>query len=754
MTRVLAGAAALLLTSGCSLLFTSLPAPTETPQRLAAFPTSDLDLERPVRVYWDAHQIPFVEAETDRDLAYGLGLVHAHLRLGQMEILRRLAQGRLSEILGSSVTGVDHALRVVDIAQPIPKVVQQLPDDTRQWLEAFTAGLNAYIARMEVPPHEFEVFGLEPEPWTLQDVLTTSRVATADLNWLAFTRLLALRRHPEWPQLWPRLLRAGGTSSPSFGGPGRDARAAFELLTATGRNGSNAFVVSPERTASGGALIAGDPHLGFQLPNFWVLCGMKSPSYHAVGLMIPGLPAVAIGRNAHAAWGGTNMHAASTDLVQVLDLEAWDVRTRTETLNARWWLDEEVTVRDTALGPVLSDVDMIPWDDDGHLVLRWVGHQVSDEVTALLRMNRAHDFESFRAAFSTFAVSGQNYLYADAAGNIGQLMAVRLPVRTATVPEDLVVPSSAAWAGFRGPLELPAVQNPSRGYLVSANNRPAPADIPIGYFFSSDDRVDRLTELVATSTAIDLERVRAIQSDVFLRSATVEREAIRAAVTRSQLRPRLNDAEAEILDRLLAFDGHYTVESRGAVAHEVVMGYLLRRFYQDRFSPELLQIFTSLEAARILLLEDLAAADPDDVQDVLKIALWDAVTPAAPGRTWGDIHRLGLAHPLDALPLTGDKYQVLEVGVPGSRQTVLKSSHGPVEGVHGTTFGAQARHVSDLSDPDLNWFVLLGGQDGWLNSSTFADQAKLFLKGEYVQVPLRMATVRSRFERRMTLEPR
>src|SRR5690606_30422174 len=191
------------------------------------------------------------------------------------------------------------------------------------------------------------------EPWRVADVLSVGRLIATDVNWMDWLSLLKLRDHKEWRQFWARLIESGSSSLPSF----RERRrldSLRRLLRAFGRWGSNSLVVARRKSGSGAGLIASAPPVGLMLPNLWLIGGWKSPSYHTVGLMFPGLPVMALGRNEHIAWGGTNMHAASSDLFDLGGVPASEIAEREETIKVRWSRSRTVRVRETELGPVLS----------------------------------------------------------------------------------------------------------------------------------------------------------------------------------------------------------------------------------------------------------------------------------------------------------------------------------------------------------------------------------------------------------------
>ena len=742
-----------LLLMGCSL-FRPLPDKTTLDERLAAFPTNGLPLKAAVTIDWNGNQIPFITAQHDEDLAFALGLVHAHLRLGQMEVLRRIAAGRISEMAGPLTVDIDHALRILNFGRGAERTLAEMPADTRQWIDRFVQGINHYQGTVEELPHEFHLFGLKREPWTARDVLTVGRIAGTDVNWLAYFRLLKLREREDWPQLWQRLAKVGGDSTLSFSAVTRAGRLE-RLLGIAARSGSNSWALAGRRSATGGALIANDPHLGITMPNLWILAGVKSPGFHAVGMMIPGVPFIAVGRNADIAWGGTNMRAASSDLYDISALPPGAIRSRSERIGVRWWADRTVEVRETSLGPVISDAPPLKWQG-GPLALRWVGHERGDEITAMVKVMKARNFEQFRRAFATFAVSAQNMIYADTGGNIGQVMATVLPIRPKALPPDFIL--SAAddtwrWKGFLNVLELPATYNPAPGYVASANNKPAEAQVPVGRFFSADDRIDRIKQMLGRKAKHAVDDMKAIQLDVYMTSSVAVRNAIVRRADALGLAPQLSPAGAKVLALMRAWDGHYRAEDRGPVAFELVYRHFARQVAERTVGADHADAYGGFARIKRMLIADFAALDDSAAAALLRTAIDAAGGRLGDFAAWGDMHRLSLAHPLSFAPVIGERYRFGDYPAAGSSDTLMKTAHSPSEERHNTRYGQQARHLSDMADPDRNWFLLLGGQDGWFNSSTAFDQVTLWQRGDYIQLPMRAGSLRSWRVRTMQLQP-
>jgi penicillin amidase len=190
------------------------------------------------------------------------------------------------------------------------------------------------------------------------------------------------------------------------------------------------------------------------------------------------------------------------------------------------------------------------------------------------------------------------------------------------------------------------------------------------------------------------------------------------------------------------------------VAFELFRGAFSADFYAFTFGTEDWFAYANVARIKTLLLEDIAAASPARLRAALAKGLEAAADGIGEFANWGEMHRLGLAHPLSFLPVVGSRYRFAEYPIGGSTDTLMKTAHGAVTGRHFARYGSNARHISDLSDIDANYFVVLGGQDGWINSANFLDQVPLWLEGKYVQVPLRPAAVKDRFPHVLELTPK
>jgi penicillin amidase len=653
------------------------------------------------------------------------------------------------------VPEIDKALRTLNVRRAAAEIVRQMPEETRLYMQAFVDGVNFYQREMDDLPPEFGLLALAREAITVEDIVAISRVAGVDINWFTTIGLMRLRDNPDFDKILDRLQEAGSGPTVSF--DNSEQSAMLDILNANVRSGSNSFAVSGARSASGSALIASDPHLGVTQPNLWLIAGISSPSYKGVGLMIPGTPFLALGRTETIAWGGTNMRAAHSEFYDVSKLPASAFEETTSRVKKRLWFSGDVKTRwAKGYGAVMSDTLVMQGATrPGETVaIRWIGHEVTDEITAILKAARARSAQEFREALKTFALPAQNMVYADTDGNIAQVTATMLPRRPYTeFPRSVVLEAKPgnAWKEILNATQLPWALNPAEGFVASANNKPYDnaGDVPPGFFFSADERIRRIREMLSADASVTIAELKRMQTDTISPFAREMIPALKAAI---------EEADAGALapaftDRLLAFDGDYRVDSAGAPAFEIFLFYLAPLVYGVEKADNI-----PFWAGNWNGFGKVFAGDLSRMQAQARIsAVRDAVIKAAPDAarfaTWGEMHRLQVSHYLSAIPALGGNFVYANVPTAGSRETVFKSAHGFHNGMHNTRYGSQSRHISDMADPDANWFILLGGNDGWLGSENFIDQVALWQRGEYIRMPMRPETVAAEFSTVMALTP-
>jgi penicillin G amidase len=450
------------------------------------------ELAAPVEIFRDTWGVPHIYAENMHDLLFGQGFVHAQDRLWQMEFQRRLISGRLAEVLGSPVLGVDRYMRILGLRRVAEQEAALLSGEPRSEIQAYAAGVNAGITRQPLPV-EFALLRYRPEPWTIADSLSWAKMMawSLSINWeteLLRARLaealgpvLAAELEPRWLAHWPvvapsaaaTVVDSRGVSpavAPDLGRPGPvmpDAGTADRAAGDSSPAGSNNWVVAGRRTQSGMPLLANDMHLLMSVPAIWyenhLVCRAEArepgnatqeqAAFNVTGVTFSGIPYVVAGHNGHVAWGFTNGFADVQDLciermrvapgggVEYEYCGAWrEAEVRREVIRVKGSEPVEQTVICTHHGPVINElapglatpprsVGTGVALPDVPLTLRWTALEPNTMMDALAGMNRAQTCLAFREALRAWETPVQNVVYADTQGNIGYSYPGHIPVR-------------------------------------------------------------------------------------------------------------------------------------------------------------------------------------------------------------------------------------------------------------------------------------------------------------------------------------
>ncbi|HEV8663330.1 MAG TPA: penicillin acylase family protein [Candidatus Methylomirabilis sp.] len=743
-----------------------------------------------VRLFRDARAVPTIEARDSEDLFLALGYVTASERLFQMDLYRRVACGRLAEILGPGqgtpearslqlpgevFLQMDLLHRALGLEAAAVAEAAAASVETRDALAAYASGVNAYFAEAEARrawPIECALLGYTPEPWRPADSLAVGRL-------VAWRLTIALRAELVLGEIallrkGPPLLPSPPAWSPTLTGPPparlpAPGAALGEFRWSAGFVGSNAWVVSGARSASGKPVLATDPHLPLGLPGIWLPVCLRGGPYRVAGVAVPGVPGVAIGRTPSLAWGmtaalpddvdlyretlapGPPVAARRADRWEPLEVEEVAVRVRGEADPRRVRL--RFVRRFPGRCPLISDLlDAGPL---GPLSLAWTGMVPTQSFDALLAMNRALDLAAFREALREFGLAPQNVLVADAAGNIGAFVAGRFPRRSrpgdGSLPLDGADPATS-WQGFLDFEELPHVVNPASGLLVSANNRASEAGPYLTTLWEPAYRASRILGVLREMPVARTEACRRLQTD------TVSLQAL--LLIGRCLAPHRDALEGEAraaADRLIIWDGRVSAESSQAALFHAWYWRLREKVLRaplEALRPGLaarLFAVNHVSAALLdaLLLDGEPTALPAPLPSLLQETLEEALEflrerlgPDAAAWRWGRLHQLTVRHPL--MPQTGWLGRILSglfafnrgpIEMPGDGMTVNMSAYlfsAPFEPLAGPSY----RQVVDLGNPDEAGWVIPGGVSGDPASPYYADQLAAWLAGTLFPMPL------------------
>ncbi|MDE0335049.1 MAG: penicillin acylase family protein [Defluviicoccus sp.] len=721
----------------------------------------------PVSIVRDRYGIPRIGAETERDAYFALGFVHAQDRFFQMEFMRRLGAGRLSEIVGEPTLRVDRWMRVLGLYRLAEASLERLSPPVVESLEAYAAGINAYLdSHSGLVSVELALTFATPEKWRPADSLVWARLMGMRLsaNSRAETlraRLSALLPAERIDELWPDIPGGAPPTIAALGGASlfstllTDWPEAIAPVTA-----SNIWAVAGSQTETGSPILANDPHLGFRAPGLWYLARIETPDLTLAGATVPGVPMTILGHNGFVAWGLTTTDGDTQDLfVERLDPDDRDryltpdgprpFGRRVERIGVRGREDVTLVVRSTRHGPVISDVDpkSASIAKTGHVVALAAAALREDDTTgeAVWRLNRARSWEQFDAALSFFHAPQQNVVYADTAGNIGIVVAGRMPIRRAG-DGRYPVPGWTGehdWTGYIPHEDLPRLLNPADGRIVNANHPVVGPDYPyrIGHGDTPPYRANRIHALLDAGGSRTPAAAGAMQNDAVSLAA------------RDLLPPMLRAVEdttarSPVLARLRGWDG--TMDRRRP--EPLVFVAWLRALNRLLYADETGAVFPDLWSLRPAFVRETLKRETvwcDDIatppREVCRETVGKALDAALSELTarygddpakwrWGDAHYAHFRHGLFGwIPLL-NRLADIRIPVDGGAFTVNRGQHrssrsnAPYASVHGAGY----RAVYDLSDLDRSLFIQATGQSGHLTSPHYRDLTPLWRDGIFL----------------------
>lgn len=724
-------------------------------------------LQQSVRVQRDRWGVAHIYAQNEHDLFFAQGFVVAQDRLFQMELWKRSGEGRLAEILGPAFVQRDVKARLLRYRGDMDAEYKSYAPDTKEILDAFTAGINAYIEETQKPggsglPLEFQLAGFKPEPWKPEDCL--NRLAAysmtgngvSELLHAQLVELLGAEKASELFEFDPAV-KLDPAPGVDFAGlspkllenlVGSDVPLHFPE---TPVQGSNNWTVSGSLTATGKPLLANDPHRVIAEPSLRYIVHLVAPGWNVIGAGEPGLPGVAVGHNENIAWGFTIFGLDQQDLYlaqlnpanpeEYKTEHGWErMKVETDTIQVRGGPPLTVKLRFTRHGPVL-------WQDAKRaLTLRWVGAEPGTAgYLGSLSVDRAENWQQFEQSMARWKVPSENIVYADRDGNIGEHSTGLAPLRKnwtglLPVPED----GSYEWSGFVPNQDLPHTYNPSSGFVASANHKMIPENYPyaVGFQWAPPERFLRISEVLGAASKngrkLTLQNMEDLQND------TVSLPARELLSLLKQAAGKTPSASTKLL---LDWDCSVAADSSAATLYEYWVGELrdattqlivpaaarkavgelsLQRAILELAHPRAALFGKDAPAARdTLLLQTLGAGEQK---------LTAKLGPDPKNWAWGRLHRVSFIHPVAGVsPGAGALFDRGPASRPGDGSTVDATYFGG--GSFNQLAGASYREIFDLNDWDNAVGVNVPGQSGQPGSAHYDDLLPLWLQGKYF--PLR-----------------
>jgi len=735
-------------------------------------------LKEEVQVVWDDLRIPHIFARNDRDLYMAQGYIMARDRLWQMEFIARYTGGRLSEIVGPRALDQDRYHRRLGMTRAAENLLKGLEGeaDLKESLEAFGEGVNAYIRSLKKPryPLEYKILDYAPEPWTPLNSALILKYMALDLTGgnkdFALTRLKEAMGEGVVDELFPYPApfqdpvippgtawdfgpkpaeKAGRPRGPTAASPAAPPGEASETDPWNDFIGSNNWALAGTKTSGGFPILANDPHLALSLPSIWYAVQLSAPGINVYGVSLPGAPGVIIGFNERIAWGMTNAGSDVLDWykIQFKDADraeyyhdgAWRKTTvRREEIKVRGRASVVEDVLYTHHGPVPFPEGGTPVDPDlpPGCALRWAAHDPSGVVRTIFGVNRAKNYEDFREAIVSFDCPAQNFVYADAEGRIAIWHNGKFPLRKKGQGRFLLDGSSAAddWTAWVPMDEVPHVENPKRGFVSSANQRPADATYPyyLGWDYETFERGARVNELLGAMSGAAPEDIVKMQTDAL---------SLRARMALPRLLPLLPSAglgssAAFALEKLKKWD--FVLRADGIEA--TIFDRFWREFSSAVWSDEFRTEGRSFPTPGSDVTLDLVLNKPnspyfDDkttsAAETLEVIAAKAFTAAAASleNEWGlagEAWNWGKARGTEIRHLA----RIPGLGTP---LLAVSGGGGTINNVSRTS-GPSWRMVVSLGPKVEAWGVFPGGQSGNPGSRFFDNMVDAWVEGKSFEI--------------------
>jgi penicillin amidase len=755
-------------------------------------------LQGPVEIVRDTNDVPHIFADDARDVYFGLGFAHAQDRLWQMTMLRRTAQGRLSELFGTETLEIDDFVRRLDLVELSRASFEFQTEEVKDALNAYSAGVNAWLGVVQKNAlgrgaPEFFLFSPELEPWTPVDSLSIMRVMSLQLSNQLRSEIVRAQvtlavGAQRTRDILPDAPGAGVVGMPDFAAMMDNVPREFAAVAPSHpldpikpfnmAGASNAWAAAGSRAAAGAPLLANDPHLGLSAPSIWMLARMEFPDGGVIGGTIPGMPIILTGRSETLGWGITSSYLDDLDVyIEQVNPENPDeyltpdgykpFRKQQVLIRVKDQTAQTVEMRWTENGPVIpgNHYDLGSITPPGHVTsIRWAVLDANDQsMTAAINLMRAKSIPAARAALSFFKAPSQNVTLADRTGVMLQ-MAGKQPARNVAHRSQGRLPSQGwvaenRWNDYLPFESNPFVRDPSSGIVANTNNKITDAPFPNHVSFDWGDtyRFLRLTSLMN-------------DREVHTRDSFIEAQLDTGSFDAISLLPlvakelwftgeaapvgtpeRLRHVALELLAN---WNGQMDEHVPEPLIYAAWMRHLQNRLVRDDLStladhfprpdPVFIErVFRNIDGAgawcdvRQSTRVETCADIAQLSLDAALVELSEAYGDRINSWRWGQAHQAHHDHQiLGKVPLLSWFANIRQETSGGDHTLMRGRTGGTGSEPYANVHGAAFREVIDFSDPNSSVFVISTGQSGHFLSRHYDDLARLWRRGEYILMSL------------------
>lgn len=737
------------------------------------------NLEKETTVYFDEYGVPHIYADSEKDAMTALGYVHAQERLWQMELLRRIAPGKLSEIFGSVALKNDKFFAGIGIEEASAKAIAKLDKNTESYklTQAYLDGINQYLEE-GTTPIEFTLVGVKKEKFTIKDVYNI-------FGYMSFSFAMAQKTDPLLTDIRNKYgveyLKDLGIEGEFNTTQIKSSKENIEDYTAVSKSitalldkspippfiGSNSWVAGPHKTKSGKVIFANDPHIGFSQPATWYEAHIVTPKHELYGCYLAGTPFPLLAHNRDYAYGLTMFENDDIDFYQEKnkdgDSNQYQTPTgfanyeiRKKTIKVKDTSDVVLTIKSSRHGPIMNDL-LERLDRKNPIAMLWTyTHQPIQILDAAYGLSHAKNKDDFKKAASLIAAPGLNVMYGDAKGNVGWWATGKLYKHNKGVNTHLILDGSSGKDDIVEYLDFsknPSAENPKWGYVYSANNQPEPID---GYlypgYYLPEDRAKRISGLMNAKSDWDKE---AISKMIYDNTSEVAVGTVQNLISNIDL-TSISASEKEAVKVLKSWKGTTNLEDVAPTIYNKWVYLYLKNTFEDEMGEDNFNMFLGISVGKQVIANQVKNENSvwwDNIKtknvketrkDIVSKSFHEAISDLQKqlGTTitdwkWGEVHTVEHEHPLGKVAALRGLFNVGPFASPGSNEVINNLFFGLTnEGKYYVKGGPSTRRIVDFSDIENSWSILPTGQSGNPFSKHYSDQAEMYNDGKFRKMKL------------------
>ncbi len=732
-------------------------------------------LDSTVTTYFDSYGIPHIYGSNEHDLFRSLGYIHAQDRLFQMELIRRVSSGRLSELFGNKTVEVDKFFRMLGLAQHAEKSAQIFmsgPDtQIKRDVTAYLEGLNQYINRGR-PRAEFLLLNIPKETFTVKDLFLIVDYISFNFQMGFKTDPLLSRIQKKWGHSYIHDLQMYTESAKPDSASQLPEITALslpseleELIPTSIWSGSNSWALSASRSQSGKPLLANDTHIGITQPAVWYEAYLECPGFRFYGNFLAGFPFAPIGHSEHHAWGLTMLENDDLDFFEekvnpndsslVYAKDHWEkIILRNEVIKVKDSSDVNIVCRFTHHGPVCSDVmPEFKAMTKSPVSVCWTFLKFNNNLMDVTwSLAHAENMSEFREAVSRVSAPGLNIVYADINDNIARYTAAKFVIRPEGVASDQLLDGSGKsdWLGYYDFAVNPREENPELGFVLSTNNPPSVDSLKFfpGYYVP-EDRFVRLRHLLWKKSKFNREDMEHIAMDD---TNTVAAEMGKILISRLAgvdiLKSQLHERAYRILEN---WTGSHQINDIAPTIYYKLLYYSLQNAMQDEMGQKDFEAFLKTHIQKAMLRTFLqndsskwwdkttTLSSRESQHDIIQAAFDTTISQLVyqlgynPEKwIWGKVHSIEYEHPIGKQKPFNQIFNIGPFAEMGGIETVNNQSFDlNGSGIYKVNLGPALRRAIDFGEPETVYSINPSGQSGNFMSKHYSDQVRMYISGRF-----------------------